>query len=421
MTRERGRIKKTWERVRSEPKLGRNVLTLVALVALGLAVGGYIVSQQGAGTTTWPWQDRFVMKAEFDNAPAVSPGNGQEVRIAGVKVGQIDSASVSDDGKALLTLSIDPRYKVYDNARTVLRPKSPLNEMYVEIDPGGPPGKEIPQDGTLPASHSQRPIQVDEVLGHLDDNTLNALTSLVKESDAALAHAPQSLANGLSATDQVATDLKPVVTALQTRKDTLAKLVTALAQISKSVGGNDARLSALAKSLRETLGAAGAQSGPLNASLAQLPDLTRQLDEATSSVVGLSDQLDPTLENLRKASGELPDSLSKLTKAVDQAGNTVDQATPVVAKAKPVVDDLRPLVGDLNGTLPDLHEITGRLNQVTAAVLPYLNDLSAFVYQTNSLTSLHDANGGILRGLLEFTPSSLRIAGVGAPSGQTPR
>ncbi|WP_460431613.1 MlaD family protein, partial [Amycolatopsis echigonensis] len=128
MTREQGRIKKTWERVRSEPKLGRNVLTLVVLVVLGLAVGGYIVSRQGAGTTTWPWQDRFIMKAEFDNAPAVSPGNGQEVRIAGVKVGQIDSASVSDGGKALLTLSIDPQYKVYDNARTVLRPKSPLNE-----------------------------------------------------------------------------------------------------------------------------------------------------------------------------------------------------------------------------------------------------------------------------------------------------
>jgi phospholipid/cholesterol/gamma-HCH transport system substrate-binding protein len=92
-----------------------------------------------------------------------------------------------------------------------------------------------------------------------------------------------------------------------------------------------------------------------------------------------------------------------------------------VAKAKPVVDDLRPLVGDLNGTLPDLHEVTGRLNPITAAVLPYLNDLSAFVYQTNSLTSLHDANGGILRGLLEFTPSSLGIPGVGATSGQTPR
>ncbi|NBH07485.1 MlaD family protein [Amycolatopsis sp. SID8362] len=421
MTREQSRIGKTWERVRSEPKLGRNVLTLAVLVLLGLSVGGYIISRQGAGTTTWPWEDRFVMRAEFDNAPAVSPGNGQEVRIAGVKVGQIDSASVSDGGKALLTLSIDPRYKVYDNARTVLRPKSPLNEMYVEIDPGGPPGKEIPPDGVLPASHSQRPIQVDEVLGHLDGNTLNALTSLVNESDAALAHAPQSLAGGLSATDRVATDLKPVVTALQTRKDTLAALVTALARISASVGGNDARLAGLAKSLQETLGAAADQSGPLNASLAQLPDLTKQLNEATSSVAGLSDQLDPTLDNLRRASGELPGSLSKLTAAVDRAGGLVDQARPVVAKAKPVVEDLRPLVGDLNGALPDLHEVTGRLNPITAAILPYLNDLDAFVYQTNSLTSLHDANGGILRGLLEVTPSSLGIPGVGPLSGQTPR
>ncbi|EHR53544.1 ABC-type transport system involved in resistance to organic solvents, periplasmic component [Saccharomonospora marina XMU15] len=417
----RHRLRKTWQRVRNEPRLGRNVLTLAVLVALGLGAGGYILSQQGSGTTTWPWQDQFVFTAEFDNAPAVSPGNGQEVRIAGVQVGQIESASVSDDGKAELTLSIEPGHTVYDNARTVLRPKSPMNEMYVEIDPGGPPGKPLAEGDMIPATQSQRPIQADEVLAHLDTNTRSALTALLTETDTALAHAPEALPGGLSATDRVVRDLKPVVVELQTRKDKLAQLVTALAQVSSAVGENDQRLAELARNLQHTLAAAGEQSDAIDEALAQLPDVTDELGRATGSVQALSDQLDPVLDSLRQASGTLPDSLRRLTATVDRVGETVDVANPVVTKARPVVNDLRPLVTDVNALLPDLRHTTSRLEPITASLLPYLNDLGAFVYQTNSVTSLHDANGGILRGLLQVTPSTLPLPGAEILSSPTPR
>lgn len=400
------RLRTLWQRVRSERALRRNVLILAVAVVLGLTAGGVILSQQRA---IWPWQSRHVFWATFDEAPAVSPGNGQEVRIAGVSVGQITSARVSGDGKAQLQLSIEDKYPVYDNATVVLRPKSPLNEMYVELDPGDNAGKPLPEDGVLPAGHSRSPVQVDEVLAHLDTSTRAALTTLLNESDVALAKAPEQLAGGVGATDQVARDLQPVVARLQTRKDTLAKLVTALSQISKTVGGDDTRLADLAGTLQQTLQSVGANSGPLDQALSQLPGLAGQLKQATDSVQSLSGELDPTLDNLRQASGTLPDSLSRLTKTVDQIGSTVDAARPVIDGAVPVVRDLRPVVGDLNASLPDLHEITARLDPVTAGLVPYLGDLGAFVYNTTSVGSLRDANGGITRGLVEFTPSSLPL------------
>jgi phospholipid/cholesterol/gamma-HCH transport system substrate-binding protein len=406
MSLEFSRVTRAWERVRSEPKLGRNVSILAVLVVLGAVSGGTILSHQ---RFDWPWVDRFTFYASFDNAPAVSPGHGQEVRIAGVSVGEIKAASVSDDGKAKLELAIDPQYHVYDNARVVLRPKSPLNEMYVEVNPGGPPGKQLAGGDALPVRNSERPVQVDEVLAHLDDNTRAALTSLLDESDTALAHAPQNLADGVSGTAQVARDLQPVVTALRTRKETLAKLVTALSQVSSTVGGDQARLTELAADLQKTLNAVGSHSDSVNAALGQLPDLTTQLKRATDSVQGLSDQLDPTLDNLQKATGTLPGSLEKLTSTVDQVGKTVDVANPVVTKAGPVVQDLRPFVTDLNASLPALAQVSSRLDPITSGVLPYLGDLGAFVTQTSSATSLRDGSGGILRGLLQFGPSSLPI------------
>lgn len=402
-----GRLGLYWQRVRNEPALGRNVLVLAVLIVLGVGTGTYILSQQGAGTTTWPWEDRVELTAEFDNAPAVAPGQGQEVRIAGVQVGKIESAQVSEDGKAALQLSLEPGYTVYDNARTVLRPKSPLNEMYVALDPGGPPGKPLPEGGTIPAHRSQRPIQVDEVLAHLDTDTRHALTSLLSESDAALANAPESLADGLTATSDVASNLRPVVSALETRKETLAKLVTALAQISTAVGEDDARLGKLADGLQQTLGAAGEQNKAMNEAIAQLPGVTKQLKQATGSVQELSGELDPMLDSLRQASDDLPQSLDKLTKTVDRVGTTVDEAAPVIAKAKPVVADLRPLVSDVNATLPQLRPVTRELDPVTAAVLPYLDDLRAFVYNTNGVTQQHDKTGGMLRGLLVERPGDL--------------
>lgn len=399
-----GRVRRTWQRISSEPRLKRNVLAVAALVTAGLVAGGYILTMQQVRV---PWDGKTHFSVTFESAPAINPSSRQEVRIAGVAVGDIRAASVDDRGHARLELAIDKGHQVYDNARVLLRPKSPLNEMYVELNPGGPPGKPLPEDGVLPVANSVRPVQVDEALGHLDANTREALTTLLSESDVALAGAPASLPKGLEATDQVVRDLRPVATALQTRKETLQKLVTALGQIASATGDDDQRLSALADSLQKTLATVGQRNGDFDAALAQLPDFTHQLEQATGSIGALSAQLDPVLDKLREASGTLPGSLEKFTGTVDKLGETVDTARPVVDKAVPVVHDLRPFVGDLDASLGDLHDVTGRLGPITTAVLPYLNDLAAFVTNSRSITSLRDGTGGAYRAIAQLSPESV--------------
>jgi phospholipid/cholesterol/gamma-HCH transport system substrate-binding protein len=401
------RFRRFVERMKTEPGLKRNVLVLVGLIALASVSGGIILAHQ---RVSFPWDQKFDFYATFDGSPGVSPGHGQEVRIAGISVGEITTAAVDDQGRARLELSIDPKYRVYDNANVVLRPKSPLNEMYIELSPGSSDrGHPLASGGVLPVTASQRPIQIDEVLGHLDDNSRAALTTLLQESDTALAGAPQNLPQGLTATDAVVQKLQPVLAALSTRRDAIQRLVTALQQVSSTVGDDGGRLRSLADSLQTTLATLGQKSSSLDSVLGQLPDLTTQLKRATDSVQSLSGQLDPALDNLKNASGTLPGALSKLTGTVDQLNTTVDRLKPVVDNAMPVVADLRPYVRDLNAALPDLRVTTSRLDPVTSALVKYLPDLGAFVVNTQSVTSMADANGGILRGLLELTPSTLPV------------
>jgi phospholipid/cholesterol/gamma-HCH transport system substrate-binding protein len=399
-------MSRTWERVRTEPGLARNTFVTVGLVVLALVAGGIILSQQ---RFIAPWADRYVLYATFAASPGVSPGQGQEVRIAGVQVGQIVDATVDDAGEARLELSINGEYrnKIYDNATVWLRPKSPLNEMYVLLSPGGPPGNVMPNEGVLPVGQSERPVQFDELLGNLDQNARTMLTSLLSESDVALVNAQKTLPPGLDAVRLVGNNLRPVSEELAKRKEKLRTLITALGEIAKGVGHDDKRLRQLGDGLQSTLGTLAANDKDLRSSLNQLPDLLSQLKRATDEVQGLADELDPTLRNLEDASNSFPDALDALEGTSDRLDEAVDAADPFVDKAKKVLKDLRPFAKDAKDGTPYLVRTTSTFDPITRAALPYLKDLGAFITQTRSIVSLTDANSGILRGNLNYSAQTV--------------
>ena len=78
----------------------------------------------------------FELKAEMTTAQAVTPGQGQTVRVAGVRVGDISSVDL-ENGHAVVTMAIDRKFlPVYKNATILLRPKTGLKDMFLELDPG---------------------------------------------------------------------------------------------------------------------------------------------------------------------------------------------------------------------------------------------------------------------------------------------
>ena len=393
--RKRLSLRLTWERIRNVPGLTRNLLTLVVVGALGLSSLWYILTHQRFIPA---WSDRYVFYADFAEAPAVNPGQQPKVRIAGVEVGQITGSTVTQAGKARLRLSLKPGNPIYRNARLVLRPTNPLNEMYVEVNPGGPPADRLPEDGVVPVNQTSRPIQTDEVLNHLDDRSRAALSNLLSASDVALAHAPTHLPDGLNATDAALVRFQPVLESLRKRRAEIAKLVTALARISEAVGRDDARLTRLMEALDHTLASLSRRDTDLRATLAKLPGTTDALRRAMTGVQGLTAELDPALDNIEEASAQLPATLRALRGVVNDLDRTVTAARPVVSAAGPVVANLRPQVRDVRVALGDLEPVTRDLIPDTKLLVSYLDDLSAFIYNTNGTFSLSDANGGMIRG-----------------------
>lgn len=392
-------LRLAWRRVRNVPGFGRDAIAVAMLLAVALASAGYLFSNYG-----WraPWQDEVLVAAEFEKTPGVRPESRQEVRIAGVPVGKIESVEPQPDGNVRMVMSLDQGHTVYSNAQAVLRSKAPLNVMYIALDPGGPPGEPLPQDGTIPVSQTKQLVEPFELLNKLDERTQSAVTSLINEADAALVNAPQHLPDGLRATAATMTTYRPVVEQLQTRRETIAQLVTSLSRISTAVGKDDERLARLTSSLQQTLGVLAERDEELTTTLEQVPGFSKELKHAMTSTSALTKQLNPTLEALHEASEELPPALSQLTETVSGAGKLVDAATPVVDKAQPVVADLRPLAADVNAALGDLAPVTANLPSATKRIVPWMNDLAAFVYQTSSAFSLSDRNGGWGRANVTF-------------------
>ena len=103
--------------------------------------------------------DRFELKAEFTTAQAVTPGQGQSATIAGIKVGEVEAVDL-DNGHAVVTMDVDHKYAplIHPDATLLLRPRTGLNDMVIEVDPGTAAG-EIKEGSTVPLAQTaaQRP------------------------------------------------------------------------------------------------------------------------------------------------------------------------------------------------------------------------------------------------------------------------
>lgn len=390
------------ERIKTVPGLGRDVATVLVLTLLGVGSSAWILGNQGSSA---PWTDHYEFSATFDKGPGVRPQSRQEVRIAGVDVGRITKAEPVADG-AKLTFSIDPDQQVYDNARLVLRTKSPLNVMYVALDPGGPPGRPLPEGGTIPVAQTERAVQPNEILDKLDTRTRMAVTALINEADVALTKAPEQLPGGLRNTHTAMNDFAPVLDALEKRRANIRSLVNSLAVVTDAAASDDKRLTRLTQSLQTTIGTLASRDEHLSATLEQLPGFTEDLRSSMVGARDLTNELNPTLDSVTAASDELPAALKRLTSTVENLGEVVQQARPVVAAARPVIADLRPFVRDLNGALADLVPLADYLPSATARIVPWMEDLAAFTYQTSSSFSLYDANGGLGRAELQVVLSN---------------
>ncbi len=113
----------------------RDFLAILGLLTVGL-LATYIIVQNQRLRIPILEDKPFELKADLSTAQAVTPGQGQTVRVAGVRVGDINAVDY-ENGHAVVTMAIDRKFlPIYKNATILLRPKTGLKDMFLELDPG---------------------------------------------------------------------------------------------------------------------------------------------------------------------------------------------------------------------------------------------------------------------------------------------
>ena len=123
---------------------------IIVLIVVSIAVAGYILNHE---RLRFPFiqSSPYVLNAEFSTGQAVTPGQGQTVRVSGVQIGEVGNVTLKD-GVAVVQLNIDPKYQnlIHTDATALLRPKTGLKDMFVEMQP---PAGEQPHAGRPAGLH----------------------------------------------------------------------------------------------------------------------------------------------------------------------------------------------------------------------------------------------------------------------------
>jgi phospholipid/cholesterol/gamma-HCH transport system substrate-binding protein len=344
----------------------RDFAAIVALAVVAAGVAGYVLGHQ---RLRFPWEGAtFRIKAEFATAQAVTPGQGQTVRVSGVRVGDITGVDLKD-GRAVVTMDLDPQYKglVRTNATALLRPKTGLKDMFIELDPGTGDAPRAKAGWTVPIRNTAPDVNPDEILGVLDDDTRDYLKLLIGGAAQGLKGRGDDLREVFRRFEPTHRDLARVNGLVARRHRNLRRLVHSLEQLDGELAGRDDQLAALVSSSAKVFRTFASEQGDLGRTVGDLPATLRQTTTTLGKLQRFAGVLRPTADDLRPP-------VRALGRANAQVTPLAEEATPILSgQIRPFVRDARPLVRSLGAPATNLAGATPDLTRTFAVLNHFLN------------------------------------------------
>ncbi|MGP4053613.1 MCE family protein [Mycobacterium sp. 4D054] len=244
-------------------------LTAVALGVLILSSAAFLTVSHVFAPTT--------ITAIFANANAIYPGD--DVRIAGVKVGTI--AGIRPDAtQAVFTLDIDHGVRVSAGAKAVVVAPNLVSARFVQLTPGGTTGPAMGDGATIPRERTAVPVEWDEV-----KEQLNRLATDLGPSAA-------------TSTGSVGRFIESAADAMDGNGEKLRRTLRELAGISRVIADGSGDITAIIGNLQTFVAV-------LRESNEQIVQFQDRLATLSSVLDGSGSDLDAALVNLSDAVGEV--------------------------------------------------------------------------------------------------------------------
>ncbi len=396
-----------------------DVVAILALIVLSIVVAGYILNHE---RLRFPiiQSAPFKLYAQFSTAQAVMPGQGQSVRVSGVQIGDIGNVTLKN-GLAVVELDIDQQYKnlIRQDATALLRPRTGLKDMFIEVDPGALNAPVAKPGFTIPVSNTLPDVNLDEILASLDADTRSYLALLVNGAGQGLkGNGGNELAQVFERFEPTFRDLARVNKAIGERGANLRRLVNALARLNTAVAAKQTQVVQLVDASAKVFSATASENQNISRAIADLPGTLSQTTATLAKVQAFAEQLEPTATNLLPAAHALPAANAALAALSKPSAPIVqNQIRPFAVAAQPVVRELRPAATKLATATPNLQKVFVVLNHFVNMLgyspgggqHGYLWWLAWLGHNTRTLFSVQDANGPYRPLFIQFSCSQIKL------------
>ena len=392
----------------------REFIAVILMILIALVVGGYILSNQRFYLPAWVpvlGTDFFELKAQFSTAQSVTPGQGQTAEIAGVPVGEIKRVELVD-GRAVVTMAIRAKYRdmIKRDATMLLRPKTGLKDMVIEVDPGTRGRPEVPEGYTIPVAQTRPDVNLDEILANLDRDTRDYLRLLVAGGGEGLKDNGPAFRNAFRRFEPLGKTTAKLTKLLAQRRRHLARLIHNLQLLVTEVGTKDKELAELVVSQNAVFEAFANQDANLRETFQLLPD-TLQDDELCACQLGRADRAarpDAAQSCARASARSTMRSARRPTSHARPFRRSATRCGRSRVRQQPAAKALRPAARDLAKITPQLEKSFDVINTLLNALgynppgteegylfwALWLNHIGASVYSTQ------DAHGLVRRGII---------------------
>jgi ABC-type transporter Mla subunit MlaD len=349
----------------------RKALVAIAVVAAIVAVVLLAGGGNGGG---------YVVRAIFDSGGFMV--KGEQVRVAGANVGEIESVAVTMPGeidsykdgraqavpgKAVIVMKItDPGFEDFRrDASCLIRPQSLIGEKFVDCRPTVPraPGQKpapplrVIEDGQPGAGQRLLPLENNST--SVDPDLINNIQQLpyaqrfrliLNELGAGFAGRGSDVEEVVKRANPVLRDTDRLLGILSAQRDQLAQLASDSEQILGPLSRQRAHVAGFFANAGAAAQASSERGAALESSLRKFPTFLRELRGTMRSLQGFSDAAAPVFADLGKAAPSLTSATRALTPfsaastvSLKSLGATGEVAGPKLRAADPIVSKLSEL------------------------------------------------------------------------------
>jgi phospholipid/cholesterol/gamma-HCH transport system substrate-binding protein len=267
-------------------------LVFTVVVALGTTVIGLTISNSSPGSAV-PYTARFT------DVTGLLPGD--DVRIAGVRVGSVDKVGIVDRRFAEVRFSVRPEHKLPGSVTASVLYKNLIGQRYLSLGQGvGTAGVEMRPGGQIPVERTRPPLNLTVVFNGfkplftgLDPEQVNKLSAeIIQVLQGEGGTVEQLLASTASLTNEIAN-----------RDQVIGQLITNLNVVMETIGSRNQELAGLIATLQELVSGLAADSP-------QIGEAIESISELTNVTAGFIADARPAIKDDIAALGDLASNLN---------------------------------------------------------------------------------------------------------------